>query len=168
MRLHVDVDEADVGQVAPGQRARFRVDAYPQREFEAVVEMVRNAAREVQGVVTYEALLSVANPDLLLRPGMTATARIVTAELAEVLLVPNGALRFTPPAHAPDAGPPAGEGAAGPRVWTLRGGAPVAIPVQVGLSDGRRSQLVAGELEVGAQVLVDVAREARQRDGDRS
>jgi len=165
MRLHVDVDEADVGQVAPGQRARFRVDAHPQREFEAVVQMVRNAAREVQGVVTYEALLSVANQELLLRPGMTATARIVTAELAQALLVPNGALRFTPPARAPagDASAPAGAGES--RVWTLRDGEPVAIPVQVGLSDGRRSQLVSGDLEVGVSLLVDLAREARDRDG---
>jgi HlyD family secretion protein len=167
MRLHVDVDEADVGQVAPGQPARFRVDAYPQRDFEAVVQMVRNAAREVQGVVTYEALLSVVNPDLALRPGMTATARIVTAELANTLLVPNGALRFAPPAHATggDAAPVTAGSDTGPRVWTLRGGVPVAVPVQVGLSDGRRSQLVSGELEVGTQLLVDVSREARDRDG---
>jgi HlyD family secretion protein len=165
MRLHVDVDEADVGQVAPGQRARFQVDAYPQREFEAVVQMVRNAAREVQGVVTYEALLSVANRDLLLRPGMTATARIVTAELAQALLVPNGALRFTPEGHAHD---PHAAGGAGSRVWTLSGGEPVAVPVEVGLSDGRRSQLVEGDLEVGTELLVDVSREARDRDGDRS
>jgi HlyD family secretion protein len=165
MRLHVDVDEADVGQVAPGQAARFRVDAYPQREFEAAVQMVRNAAREVQGVVTYEALLSVANPELLLRPGMTATARIITAELAEALLVPNGALRFTPPDPARGSGPAPAAGGAGSRVWTLRGGVPVAVPVQVGLSDGRRSQLVSGDLEVGTLLLVDVSREAGDRDG---
>jgi HlyD family secretion protein len=158
MRLHVDVDEADVGQVEPGQAARFQVDAYPGRDFEAEVLMVRNAARELEGVVTYEALLAVDNRELLLRPGMTATARIVTREHDEAVLVPNGALRFTPPEVA-------GEGAesAGPRVFVLRDGEPVAVPVRVGLSDGRHSELLDGAVEPGTALLVDVRREGEEQ-----
>lgn len=165
MRLHVDVDEADVGQVEPGQAARFQVDAYPGRDFEAEVLMVRNAARELEGVVTYEALLAVDNRELLLRPGMTATARIVTRERDEAVLLPNGALRFTPPERA-------GEGAegTGPRVFVLRDGEPVAVPVRVGLSDGRHSELLEGAVEPGTALLVDVRRgddEEQARGGGR-
>jgi len=164
MRLHVDVDEADVGQVEPGQHATFQVDAYPDRSFEATVLMVRNAAREVEGVVTYEALLGVANPEQLLRPGMTATARIVTRELEDVVRVPNGALRFTPPGSPESVGEPMpGE----QRVYVLRDGEPEAVPVRVGLSDGRYSQLTDGDVDVGTPLLVDVRREtdARGRRG---
>ena len=161
MRLHVDVDEADVGHVAPDQPATFRVDAFPERSFDAVVLMLRNAAREVQGVVTYEALLSVDNRDLLLRPGMTATARIVTHELSEAVLVPNGALRFTPPEVA--ATERTGAPATGSRVFALRDGGPAPIPVKVGVSDGRHSELLSGGLEPGALLLVDLRREGRDR-----
>ena len=98
MELHVDVDEADVGQVAIGQSAEFTVDAYPHRSFPARIQQVRFAPKTVEGVVTYETLLSVDNAELLLRPGMTATAEILVEELADVLLVPNAALRFSPPA----------------------------------------------------------------------
>lgn len=157
MRLHVDVDEADVGQVEAGQHATFQVDAYPDRTFEATVLMVRNAAREVQGVVTYEALLAVANPDQLLRPGMTATARITTRELDDVVRVPNGALRFTPPEQA---GPASERAPDDQRVYVLRDGEPQAIPVRVGLSDGQYSQLTEGDIDVGTPLVVDVRREA--------
>jgi len=118
MQLRVNVDEADVGQVHPGQRASFTVDAYPGRAFPASVERVdlastntattaasgTSAAANGQGnsVVNYEARLAVGNPGGLLRPGMTATATIATESTASGLLVPNGALRF----HPDDAGKP--------------------------------------------------------------
>ena len=110
MRLEVKVDEADVGQVAAGQRASFSVDAFPGRTFPARIERVdvgansgtatatTTAAATTGTVVAYTARLTVANPDLTLRPGMTATADIVTTERQGVLLVPNAALRFTPAA----------------------------------------------------------------------
>ncbi|MGH0030724.1 MAG: efflux RND transporter periplasmic adaptor subunit [Myxococcota bacterium] len=151
MRLHVDVDEADVGQVAPGQLATFQVDAYPNRRFQATVRMVRNAAREVQGVVTYEALLGVDNGELLLRPGMTATARIVTHELDDAVLVPNAALRFAPPGAEDSA-------LEGQGVYRLVDGEPARVPVRVGLSDGRVSQLLEGDVAPGTPLLVDVVR----------
>jgi HlyD family secretion protein len=97
MTLHVDVDEADVGKVREGQGASFTVDAYPGRTFPSRVVSLRNVPKTDQNVVTYEAVLAVENAEMLLRPGMTGTATIRTEEKAGVLLVPNSALRFTPP-----------------------------------------------------------------------
>lgn len=96
MELHVAVDEADVGQVAEGQKATFTVDAYPYQTFDAEVLQVRYGAKTEQGVVTYETILSAENKELLLRPGMTATAEIAVKELSDVLMVSNSALRFSP------------------------------------------------------------------------
>ena len=97
MTLHVDVDEADVGKVREGQPATFTVDAYPGRTFPSAVLSLRNVPKTDQNVVTYEAVLGVTNDDLLLRPGMTGTATIATERRPDALLVPNAALRFTPP-----------------------------------------------------------------------
>ena len=97
MELQVDVDEADVGVVKEGQQATFSVDAYPKRIFTATITQVRYGAEETDGVVTYKTVLKVENPDLLLRPGMTATANIIVQRSEKQLLVPNTALRFTPP-----------------------------------------------------------------------
>jgi len=178
MELHVDVDEADVGQVREGQAATFSVDAYPTRSFPARITQVRYAPRTVEGVVTYETLLSVDNADLSLRPGMTATAEITVKKVEGALLVPNTALRFTPPAtvaRAPQNGGglfsrllirrPAksvetlsGKPAAGSRqqVWVLRDGRPVAVPVTVGVSDSRQTEILDGELAAGMPVIVDM------------
>jgi HlyD family secretion protein len=170
MELHVDVDEADVGRVAPGQKATFAVDAYPGEEFPSTVTEVRNAAKTVSGVVTYETVLSVDNSQLLLRPGMTGTANITVKAVENALLVPNAALRFTPPAAAIERPlwsrilpgmprRPARQAQTGgdrrqQRVWTLRDGEPVAITVKVGASDGRVTQIVSGELAPGSEVLI--------------
>ena len=96
MMLYVSVDEADVGQVKEGQAAEFIVDAYPDKTFPAQITQVRFAPQTENGVVTYECLLEVDNSDLLLRPGMTATAEIMVQNEQDVLLVPNAALRFKP------------------------------------------------------------------------
>lgn len=152
MELVLLVDEADVGRVEAGQRARFTVDAFPGRVFEARVESVRNAPQEVQGVVSYEATLSVDNREGLLRPGMTATADIVVDEQRDVLLVPNAALRFVPPGQT-------GHGA-GREVWVLgEEGRPRAIEVTTGASDGRMSEVRSGEIAAGTELLVDVEHE---------
>lgn len=174
MTLSLDVDEADIGQVEVGQTAEFSVDAYPDRVFTARVRSVRNAAKAVEGVVTYQAILDVANPELLLRPGMTATARITTAKVANVLLVPNAALRFTPEAEAEGAGAPITvPGAAAPaatgrgrRVWTLRDGELTAIPITVGLTDGQWTEVTGGgELAPGTQLVVGIADEGSAAAG---
>jgi len=162
MELHLDLDESDVGQVREGQNAKFRVDAYPGRAFDARIVSVRFNPREVNNVVTYETVLTVENPDLALRPGMTATADILIDEQARVLLVPNRALRFLPPEVA-ESGASADE--AGPRVWVVRDGAAVAVPVETGLTNGEVTEVTSGDVASGIEVIVDVEREARQQQG---
>lgn len=183
MELHVDVDEADVGQVAEGQEASFTVDAFPDRRFTAQITQVRFGAQEVDGVITYETVLKVDNGDLLLRPGMTATAEIVVKRVDQALLVPDAALRFNPetrtnrPAAARQGSllgqlmprPPSpaksstteGRSKDQQRVWTLRGGVPVAIPVHIGSGDGVWTEVTGGELQPGTALLVDVAKAER-------
>jgi HlyD family secretion protein len=180
MELHVDVDEADIGQVKAGDAAWFTVDAYPGREFPSKVAEARNAAKTVSGVVSYETVLSVDNAKLLLRPGMTGTANITVSEIEDALLVPNAALRFTPAAPAAREqrsllsrllpGPPrvspkppaqSGSRRRQQQLWTLQEGKPVAIAVTVGATDGRMTQIVAGELQPGLEVLVDTLQPAK-------
>ncbi len=159
MELHVAVDEADIGKVREGQHATFTVDAFPERTFDATVESVHNTPRTVQNVVTYEAVLDADNPEQLLRPGMTATARILAEEHHDVLLVPNTALRFRPPDWEPEQ--PAGgeeDSAAHHRVFVLEDGEPEPVNVEVGSSDGRVTEITGGDLESGAPVIVDVER----------
>ena len=175
MELQVDVDEADVGLVEVGQTATFTVDAYPGRGFSAAVTKVRFAPKATAGVVTYTTHLSVDNRELLLRPGMTATAEISVRTVADALLIPSEALRFEPPAA--QATEPAGSllsrilprppvrATAPPRnddgdgnerrVWALRNGAAVEVPVATGLSDGQMTEIVGGELQPGDAVIVD-------------
>ena len=98
MKLSVNVDEADIGKVRVGQSATFRVDAYPNKSFASRVTEIRSTPKTSNGVVTYETILSVDNKARLLQPGMTATADIVVTTIPDTLLVPNAALRFTPPA----------------------------------------------------------------------
>lgn len=177
MELQVDVDEADVGQVHEGQAATFTVDAYPNRRFPARISLVRFGPETVDNVVSYKTILNVNNDDLSLRPGMTATAEIVTAERENVLLVPNAALRFTPPKPVANAQPSSNGGllasllprpprpatkksametpdkSAAQRVWVLRDDQPMAIPVTVGQSDGRMTEVTGADLAAGMPVI---------------
>jgi HlyD family secretion protein len=176
MELHVDVDEADVSRVTKGQRAEFTVDAYPNRTFPATIREVSFASKTVEGVVTYEAVLDVGNDELLLRPGMTATAEITVETLEEAVLVPNAALRFTPPSGAEEESrgrsglvsmllprPPVRPRTNGTepkdrssqRVWTLKDGVPVSLPVTSGSTDGTRTVVTSGNLEPGLELIVD-------------
>jgi HlyD family secretion protein len=158
MELHLDIDESDIGQVHAGQRAQFRVDAYPGRSFEAEITSVRFNPRTVNNVVTYETVLSVANPDLLLRPGMTATAEILIAHKDDVLLVPNRALRFLPPDEAQHS-----SSSGSPRVWVESAGGPSPTSVTTGLTNGDVTEVGAGPLAPGSRVIVDVVRSERPR-----
>jgi len=170
MTLHVDVDEADVGSLKQGQSAMFTVDAYPGRNFDAIVTQVRYAPRTVEGVVTYETLLDVTNDDLSLRPGMTATAEIQTALVEDALVVPNSALRFVPPDEAADdrsggsvlsmlmprhRSVSRSTLAAGNEVdvWVLDAGEPRAVKVDTGLTDGRYTVIDAAGIEAGTLVI---------------
>ncbi|MEY4879384.1 MAG: hypothetical protein RJB62_853 [Pseudomonadota bacterium] len=159
MELLIDIDEADIGSMHAGQKATFTVDAYPQREFTAEILSVRNAPNIENGVVTYEGVLSVDNSDGVLRPGLTANANIVVAEIAQTLFVPNGALRFTPPANQVDNIPPFPapvEGTLTGRLWLLEGGTPVPKDVVIGRSDGQLTEVISGDIEAGDEVIVDV------------
>lgn len=177
MEIQVDVDEADVGGVKEGQSATFLVDAYPSRRFDARIRMVRFGSEVVQGVVTYKAVLTSDNSELLLRPGMTATAEILTDEAPNVLTVPNQALRFQPPQQEPESaarpllnrilpGRPQFRPASAPvsrpgpnrLVHVLRNGEAVPVQVTVGASDERRTQIIQGDLKPGDLVIIEATR----------
>jgi HlyD family secretion protein len=182
LRLWVYVDEADVGVVKTGQDASFTVSAYPTRAFPARISRVGFGSTITDNVVTYLTWLDVDNSDLRLRPGMTATATIVADQRQDVLQVPNAALRYTPTSVAAaktglasgmQLGPPktesrrqgAAEGAStatARQVWVLQmgsdgqpeaGAVPVAVAVTPGISDGRFTEITAGALKVGMQVV---------------
>ena len=172
MELQVKVDEADVGAVKLGQPASFTVSAWPGRHFPATIQRVGLGSTITDNVVTYKTVLAVRNDDLALRPGMTATATIVTAQRENVLLVPNAALRFTPPAAAskPDSSfvarllprPPTTPKqrittpqAGAQQVWVLDQNEPRAVPVQTGVSNGRLTEITGGELQAGMAVITE-------------
>lgn len=188
MRLEVKVDEADVGQVSKGQRATFEVDAFPGRTFPATIERVDVGANATSsssssstttattsGVVAYTARLTVSNRDGLLRPGMTATADIITTEKKNILLVPTAALRFTPKSTKAKGGgltsvlapprPSRRGGSATKEAAIGRGstqtvyivgdsGGPEPIEIKVGESNGSQAEVVKGDLAEGTQVVI--------------
>lgn len=176
MELKVDVDEADIGKVALGQYAQFTVDAYPDKKFNAKVKEIRLSPKVTQGVVTYETLLDVENPELLLKPGMTATAHIIVRQLKDVLLIPNGALRFSPPSQAaqvqrrgilgalmpfrpPPQVPSMAEGKKGgvqSLAYKVEGDKLVPVKVTLGETDGRKTHLKSGDLKPGDLVAVGI------------
>jgi HlyD family secretion protein len=180
MELKVDVDEADIGRVKPGQAATFGVDAYPDKRFPATIEDVYFASEVVQGVVTYKAILAVDNSELLLRPGMTATAEITVEQVAQALLLPNAALRFTPPSDNGQQGdtrsflqriiggmprfrPPSVPEERGPKrtVYVLKDGAPSPVVISIGSSDGKHTVLTEAPLKAGEAVIVDTNAKAK-------
>jgi HlyD family secretion protein len=168
MELQVDIDEADIGRTAVDNKAVFTVDAYDDRQFPAEISEIRFAPLTVDGVVTYKAILSVDNVDLLLRPGMTATADITVAQIADALTVPNAALRYAPPAAPVEEEErsgllgmliPDGDGARNmgddKTLWVMRGELPEEIAVVAGQSDGRMTEILEGALAPGDLVIVD-------------
>jgi HlyD family secretion protein len=159
MELLVYVDEADIGRAREGQAASFTVDAYPDRTFPSKVLSLRNEPKEEQNVVTYEAVLQVDNDELLLRPGMTATATIIADIRKGVLAAPNAALRFAPPTLEPGQAGKPGER----RVWVLRDGKPEPVAVQTGVSDGRLTEIKGGQVKEGLEVITDAIVPAQAR-----
>lgn len=159
MQLQVDIDEADIGRVNAGDAAVFTVEAYQNTTFPAAISELRYAPLTVNGVVTYKAILAIDNTKLLLRPGMTATADIIVSETRDVLRVPNAALRFTPPPSlAPPTSPSEQPIAEGKRtIWVLRNDLARPIPVTTGMTDGTYTEIVAGDLEEGDSVIVDIS-----------
>ncbi len=157
MELDVDVDEADVGQIRIGAAASFTVDAYPQRKFTAKLISLHNAPKTVQGVVTYQGVLTVANPESLLKPGMTATSEIQASAVHGALLVPNAALRFVPPADVKAvAAPAATSGGNSGRVWVKSGLGIAPRDLKLGATDGRSTVVLHGDLTTNDQVITDI------------
>ena len=182
LELEVDVDEADVSVVKPGQTATFTVSAYPNRNFPASLEKVAFGPTKTSNVVTYTSYLTVNNQKGLLRPGMTATARIVTDSRENVLLVPNTALRFTPkqataenkssavnslvmPARNAKQKTAKETGRQGMKrqrtLWVLKDGKLESVKVTTGATDGTKTEIVSGELLEGAKVVTGQLRSAR-------
>ena len=177
MQLEANIDEADIGTVETGQKATFSVDAFSGRSFPARIETIEFSPLTTDGVVTYKAVLSVDNSDLALRPGMTATAQITVQEISNALLVPNAALRYSPPVQArqesfnllrlfmpriPRGGkPPQKESATGERVvWVLKGKVPESLSIKTGASDGRLTEVTTGELDTDT-LLITAAKKGR-------
>lgn len=168
MEAQVDVDEADIGNVAVGQSATFTVDAYPDRSFPAEITDIRVVSETINDVVTYKALLKVDNAELLLRPGMTATADIVVETVGSALLVPNTALRYSPPEEDDGGGllgllrPPrmtaltTADLPGGSRsLWVMRDRVPIEVTVQTGATDGQNTVLTSGDVAEGDDLVVD-------------
>src|ERR1019366_774865 len=152
MEVDTNVSESDIGPVKPTNPSTFTVDAWPGRVFQGAVVQVRQSPQTVQNVVTYDVVVAVDNTELALKPGMTASTQIVTDQRADVLRVPDQALRYTPAGAAPGA-----PGAA--RIWLLRDGKPIAVPVVAGLDDDSFTEIVSGDVKPGDQAIT-----AEQRD----
>jgi HlyD family secretion protein len=169
LELTVDIDEADIGVVALNQDATFTVDAFPAQTFNAKVIELRNAAKTVSNVVTYQGVLQVDNSKHLLKPGMTATTDIVVNVATSVMSVPNGALRFSPQAQTTSTLVPqsttapvdpiaSGKG----EIWSLGSdGKPVSRKVTLGVTDGRRTQVTSPNVKAGEEFILDIAQTGR-------
>jgi HlyD family secretion protein len=170
MQVEADIDEADIGAVKPEQEATFTVDAYPGQKFPASIQTIEYSPTTTDNVVTYKAILTVDNRDLLLRPGMTATAEIVTQKIDQALTVPNAALRYRPPRTAGNQGfsitnifiprmprfekSSSGVNVEGERsLWVLDNGVPREVKVKTGASDGQNTVVLSGEIKAGDAVI---------------
>jgi HlyD family secretion protein len=184
------VDEADIGKVREGQKATFTVEAYPERTFEGIVAQVRLNPITVEQVVTYDVVIQVPNPDLTLRPGMTAAISIIVQHKENVLLIPHAALRVRLPAGEDAKEKPAkglsarrepedrknkpersGEGqeTVKPRLWVQSpDGRPERVWVKVGLSDEKFAEVLSEEVREGQEVIVAVASDAKAASTRRS
>lgn len=174
MKLTIWIDEADVGMVQPGQKATFEVAAWPDRTFDATLTKLALSPTTTDNVVTYAAELAVDNSQGLLRPGMTASATVITEERADVLRVPNAALRFKPTSSEASKGSSSPSFIPGPRggrrgrsgakassapvggrsiIHVLRNHELVQVPIRTGRSDGSYTEVLSGELNPGDTVV---------------
>jgi HlyD family secretion protein len=172
MQVDTNVSEADVGRIIVGQDADFTVDAYPEKTFRGKVSEIRNAPTTIQNVVTYDVVIQVDNKDLKLKPGMTANVSVSVAHKEGILKIPNAALRFRPEFAKKEgagekrtgASPSTGqrlvkgeeeEGKPG-RVWVLSPeGKPVPVSIVLGITNGTFSEVMAGDLKEGMEVIVE-------------
>ncbi len=155
MRVIANVDEADIGEVKEGQHVTFTVDAFPDDQFEGVVNQVRQEATTESNVVTYEVVISAPNEDLKLKPGLTANVNIYTLEMNGVLTVPNKALRFTPSPVMLAEGETIQDAEAKQKLWVKEGTVLKAIPVETGMTNGTLTQILSGA-NAGMQVITEI------------
>ncbi|MDR3748344.1 MAG: efflux RND transporter periplasmic adaptor subunit [Acidobacteriota bacterium] len=177
MIVQVNIDEADVGKVKIGQHVLFTVDAYPGRQFPGTITIIRYSSTTTNNVVTYLAEISVNNDELLLRPGMTATATITVQSVPHALLVSNHALRFLPSTSDKDnssssflpgpsnsnqnANTESSAALNNPRVWVVRDGRPTPISVAVGATDGKLTEIRSGLVTLGTPLIVETLKEGK-------
>ncbi len=154
MRVVADVDEADIGDVKEGERVTFTVDAYPDDTFEGSVTQVRQEATTTNNVVTYEVVISAPNAQLKLKPGLTASVTIYTAEKTGVLSVPSKALRFTPTKETVG-NKKIVDCNGNNKVWILAGNEIKAVPVRIGMTDGTHTQIMSG-LKEGQEIITEL------------
>jgi len=166
LQIDTNVDEADIGKVKAEQQATFTVDAYPERTFAGTVVQVRNSPVVTQNVVTYNVVVHVDNKDLLLKPGMTTNVSIHVRDLPDVLKIPNAALRFRP---SEEKKPEEKKGAGGQRVYLLgKDDKPKEVSVKGGVSDGKHTQLVQGDLKEGDPLVIEEIRKNKGASGGRA
>ena len=147
MEVDTNVSESDIGLIKEKDPASFTIDAWPGRLFQGAVVQVRQSPQTVQNVVTYDVVVAVDNTDLALKPGMTAATQIITDQRADVLRVPDQALRYMPAGAAASGTPETA------RLWLLRDGKPVAVAVVAGLDDDSFTEIVSGDVKPGDQVI---------------
>lgn len=170
LRVNAAVSETDIGHITEGMEAEFRVDAYPGRKYRGKISQVRFKETITDNVVTYTTLIDVENPDLSLRPGMTATILFETKKVADVLKVPNAALRFNPAQDnsqvnfdRPGRGRPVQ-----PRVFVLAEDNSLReVSIKPGLTDGVSTEVVSGELKAGEMVVTERESGGRGAGGGR-
>ncbi len=162
MQIDTNVDEADIGKVSVGQDVEFTVDAYPDLVFKGKVWQVRNAPITVQNVVTYDVVIQVDNPELKLKPGMTANVSIIIATKKDVLKIPNAALRFK--IDEKEKKTAEKNLAGGPGIWILEQGNPRRITIYPGISDGNYTEIISDTLHEGQEVILEsVAKDQKEQ-----
>ncbi len=157
MQINANFSEADLGKLKEGQQATFKVDAFPQRDFSGQIRQIRLNPTTQQNVVTYDVVIDVDNPDLNLLPGMTAYVDIILEQRRDVLLLPNAALRFKPKTDDKDANKQtkrnkAERGVA--KVYLLQQGQAKEVSVKTGISNGKVTEILSGDLKEGSQVII--------------
>ncbi len=166
MQVEASIDEADVGRLRVGMAAGFSVDAFPRRNFSGEIRQIRKSPQNVQNVVSYTVVISAANPDLALLPGMTANVRIVVDQRASALKVPNAALRWRPAEADAPADAPGGRGRERrSTVYVLQNGVPRAVELRLGLTDGGSTEILGDTLAEGTEVIVGGGRAAAPGGG---
>jgi HlyD family secretion protein len=163
MQVDTNVDEADISRIHVGREATFTVDAFPGEVFQGQVVQIRQAPIVQQNVVTYNVVVAVANPDLKLKPGLTANVKILVSKRADVLKIPNAGLRFRPPSPEGEPQGAQGKGHQSSQIWIFEEGRLKGVQVRLGLSDENFTEILEGDLREGQQVVVGLASRDRSR-----